>query len=323
MGAWLVKAYGDDRTYGGNEGYPEAPTTEYRYDSQVANHKRVATGDTLVVCNRERPLGLATVSQIEVEPGKKDLNRCPRCTVRGKSKRRKVRRPIYRCSACGHQYDVPIVDTVDVTLYKASYDGLFKALPASVDLAAVQLAGATSDKQNAIRRLDWDLLVPVIGTDPRLNQPDRHARKPLLAAGDAAEDADLPDDDPEVRITRSIRVRRGQRAFRQRLLRLYDNRCAITGDGPVDVLEAAHVEPHAVAGRNDPRNGILLRTDLHVLFDVGLLTVEPETRRVYIHRSILDTPYGVLHDRPLRARTDDGPSRDFLRTRWHKLSRTF
>ena len=72
----------------------------------------------------------------------------------------------------------------------------------------------------------------------------------------------------------------GQEEFRKRLLDIYKNRCAITGDSVQPLLQAAHILPYAQGGSHDDSNGILLRADFHVLFDEGYITISPDYRVV-------------------------------------------
>jgi putative restriction endonuclease len=75
-----------------------------------------------------------------------------------------------------------------------------------------------------------------------------------------------------------VRPRLGQGAFRFVVTDAYDRRCAITGERTLPALEAAHVKPFSQSGPHDVGNGVLLRRDLHALFDRGYLTVTPELR---------------------------------------------
>jgi hypothetical protein len=118
------------------------------------------------------------------------------------------------------------------------------------------------------------------------------------------------DDDREPRegadtravLLRQIKERRGQSAFRNALIAAYRGRCAVTGCRVLDVLEAAHIQPHLGEWTNTPSNGLLLRADLHTLLDCSLLAVEPDTLRVVVAPSIRGSSYGTLHGRPLRPR---------------------
>lgn len=100
--------------------------------------------------------------------------------------------------------------------------------------------------------------------------PERHDKLVL-----DAEDLDLDDVDRRDRAVRDVAVRRGQRRFRAELLRAYAGTCAITRSTAVPALEAAHIEPYRGTPTNDLRNGLLLRADVHTLFDLQLVTVLP------------------------------------------------
>jgi hypothetical protein len=113
-----------------------------------------------------------------------------------------------------------------------------------------------------------------------------------------------PSDDPEVWERIARRVRRGQEPFRRVLLEQYGSECAIAGRGPAIVLHAAHILPHATTGRNDRDNGLLLRADIHDLFDEELLWINPETLAVEVDISLNGTDYEALRGRKLRVRKD-------------------
>jgi putative restriction endonuclease len=73
-----------------------------------------------------------------------------------------------------------------------------------------------------------------------------------------------------------VAARRGQGAFRLMVMDAYSRRCAITGERTLPVLEAAHIRPFADHAKHEVRNGILMRSDVHRLYDRGLVTVEPD-----------------------------------------------
>lgn len=128
---------------------------------------------------------------------------------------------------------------------------------------------------------------------------------------------EAPDDNPEELAQFAAKVRRGQPKFRKNLLKLYDNRCAISGDGPEAVLEAAHIAKHSKTGLNPTSNGLLLRADLHSLFDAGLLKIDPATLRVALSDSLEGTSYWALKGQKLRERMDGKqPSVQLLKERW-------
>lgn len=72
---------------------------------------------------------------------------------------------------------------------------------------------------------------------------------------------------------RLVKPRLGQGAFRVEVTDAYSRRCAITGERTLPALEAGHIKPFADDGPHEISNGLLLRSDLHNLFDLGYLTV--------------------------------------------------
>lgn len=118
------------------------------------------------------------------------------------------------------------------------------------------------------------------------------------------------------------RPRLGQGAFRVLVTDAYDRRCALTGERTLPVLDAAHIRPYAQEGPNDPRNGLLMRADLHKLFDQGYVTVRPDltidvSSRIHTEYSN-GRVYYALQNQPLAVvptRMEDRPSPDFLK--WH------
>jgi hypothetical protein len=122
-----------------------------------------------------------------------------------------------------------------------------------------------------------------------------------------SDDADDPSFDPDSisdereRAIRAIRIRRGQAAFRTTLMTAYGRRCAITGCAVEDVLEAAHIRPYTGRLTNHVSNGLLLRADIHTLFDCWLIAVEPSSRTVVISDALKGSSYGQLEGRKLRT----------------------
>lgn len=88
--------------------------------------------------------------------------------------------------------------------------------------------------------------------------------------------------------------RRGQPAFRKTLLAEYEDRCAITGCSVTDLLEAAHISPYKGEHTNVAENGLLLRADIHTLFDLYLLCIEPVGMTVCLHPDLNNSEYAHL-----------------------------
>ncbi len=119
-----------------------------------------------------------------------------------------------------------------------------------------------------------------------------------------------------------VRPRLGQGAFRVLVTETYQRRCALTGEKTLPVLEAAHIKPYAEKGPHRIQNGLLLRSDLHILFDQGYFTVTPD-HHVIISKRIREEfqngkEYYALDGRPLKVLPEIDkyrPAPEFLR--WH------
>lgn len=120
-------------------------------------------------------------------------------------------------------------------------------------------------------------------------------------------------EDARRRIDAQIVARQGGKAFRDEALRRFGRRCAIS-DWPVtEVLEAAHIVPYLGEHTNTPDNALLLRSDLHTLFDRNLLQIDPDTLRVGFAASLEDGPYSGFSGKEITLPT--GVARETLRNR--------
>jgi len=97
-----------------------------------------------------------------------------------------------------------------------------------------------------------------------------------------------------------IARRQGQPKFRRDLMAAYEGKCAITGCPVEAVLEAAHIHPYLGQHTNDVTNCLLLRADLHTLFDLRLLWIDA-TNRVKVSHRLRGTPYGEHEGGGLRV----------------------
>ncbi|MGV8848445.1 MAG: HNH endonuclease [Propionibacteriaceae bacterium] len=121
-----------------------------------------------------------------------------------------------------------------------------------------------------------------------------------------------------------VPTRVGQRAFKALVQEAYGRRCAVTGDKIVPVLQAAHIRPVSESGENRVDNGLLLRSDVHTLFDRGYLAVHPDSKRLLVSpRLRADWGNGeefyerarAIEPIVLPTRGADVPKREFLE--WH------
>lgn len=121
-------------------------------------------------------------------------------------------------------------------------------------------------------------------------------------AGEAAGFVPDPNRDARQRAMQSMVVRQGQSRFRAALIDAYGGSCAITGCQVLPLLEAAHITPYLGPHTNDISNGILLRADLHSLWDLGLLALDPTSRVVWVSPSVVrvDADYAALLGKRVR-----------------------
>ncbi|MBM4197652.1 MAG: HNH endonuclease [Gammaproteobacteria bacterium] len=105
-------------------------------------------------------------------------------------------------------------------------------------------------------------------------------------------------------IIENITRRRGHPAFRQQLLAAYDYKCAITSFNAVDALEAVYIVPFRGKFTQHASNGLLLRADLHTLFDMGKVVIDTRNMTVILADALADTSYRILAGRPLRLPLD-------------------
>jgi hypothetical protein len=118
-----------------------------------------------------------------------------------------------------------------------------------------------------------------------------------------------------------IRGRRGRRQLRDALLRVYGERCAISGDCVRDLLEAAYLAPFPDGDVHAPSNAMLMRADLHTLWDLNMIGVEPGTMQVFVAPRLMETPYGRLAGRTALAGLPQVKvSKTALRERWRMYS---
>jgi len=136
---------------------------------------------------------------------------------------------------------------------------------------------------------------------------------------EAADSFDVEDDhDARVFTLEAIALRQGQPAFRKALFAAYEARCAITGCDVAEALEAAHIMPYRGTHTNDVRNGLLLRADLHTLFDLGLLRIEPGSCTIELAPVMTGSAYRELEGQTLRLprASRQRPDPDALRSKY-------
>lgn len=115
-------------------------------------------------------------------------------------------------------------------------------------------------------------------------------------------------------VVEAIIKRRGHPTFRQSLLEAYDGRCALTNFNAADTLEATYIVPFRGKHTHHPSNGLLLRADVHTLFDLGKIAIDTGSMTVVLSDELMESSYRILAGRPLRYPKDESlrPSTEAL-----------
>lgn len=281
MKAWALLSKSDGRSWESNDGYPDELGSTYVYDNRVANHLQLAVGHIVVLRDSHSVLGVSSIDRIDSAPGLKVLYVCPGCKKTGYVPR-KTKSPRFLCrhEDCRYEFEDPLEQEVQVTRYVASYGAQWQAVDGALPFSMIEPM-LDRAQQNAVRRCDPEKLRQVLAGIAVPFPQTAASRSSAAKAG---------------RRQALVRVRNGQAKFRKGLLERYGLRCAVSGPCPAAVLQAAHLRAFAKHETHDLDEGLLLRSDLHQLFDTGLMAINPETLAVELAPSLDGYPdYRKLH----------------------------
>lgn len=299
--AWLVIASGDDRQYAGNDGYTDEPDSYYSWDSTVPNHGEVQVGDRIVLWDKHQLLGFSVVEQIESEPGTKVLRRCPDCgESRIKARTRLL--PAYKCQECRAEFNQPTTDTKSITVYRSRHDAAWVEAMGTMTGAELRAICESPSSQHSMRALKWDDFAAALASKGFKKRLDDVEGRATSAHGGH-------------RVVQT-RVRTGQGKFRKDTLSRYGNACAVTGPAPASVLDAAHLYSFADVGVHLDQGGLMLRRDIHRLFDRGDLAINPQNDTVDVCAELKQFQgYAALFGKPLHVQLD-AKQRQWVQDHW-------
>ncbi|MBB4362189.1 hypothetical protein GGD65_003214 [Bradyrhizobium sp. CIR18] len=309
--AWLAMAFDD-----ASSPYDDQVGVHYDYDSNVQNHKQVKAGDLLFVRSRTELQGVGRIGHIEMSYGEKVIARCPSCGQMVQSRKWTERG---RCKR-GHEFIAPKLTTMEVRKFRAHFDRDWMPTARPVSNIELKRFHLRRSNQLAIMPVALDEIVSFVGSwegresYQRLVGWLRDVRTPYVEDGEP--DLTPPGEDHRVSALRAIRLRRGQQTFRLALLEQYASRCVISNCSVVEILEAAHIRPYRGEGDHHPSNGLLLRSDLHTLFDLNLIAINPEDGLVSASERLADSEYMQFDGQQLFVEPSRFPDRSALRARW-------
>ncbi len=328
----LIALTPDKRTWGGNIGYEDELASTYRYNAAVANHKQLTQGDLVLIRNTSHLLGIAQIERIEQSETVKTQQRCPECGE-AKIKSRKNKVPLWRCKL-GHEFLLPMVEEVPIMGYEAHYGDTYISTPGIISAKEIKSAAFRPNDQLSIEELDLkriekQLLENFPTIEPLLARfLDGVVVRPDEASG--GRDSNHGGDeehflssmcDTRNSILMPIKLRRGQKRFRDKLIERYGARCMISGCSLIDIVEAAHIDPYRGERDNHPENGLLLRADIHTLFDLNLMALHPVTLEAHFHPSAMLNGYREFEGKAMGAVGNKIPAQEPLARRWEIFSR--
>lgn len=302
--AWLLLAVGEDRQHGGNDGYSDEPDAYYSWDSTVGNHAKVSVGDRIVLWDKRTSLGVSVIEGIDTGAEDKLLKRCPSCRRAG-IKARRNQAPVFKCYKCGHMFDEPLTVVQRVRTYRSRHDAGWVDLRDTLDASDLRSSAVSPKAQLSLRPLNWGLFTAKLAAKGRgLDKTPMQRRLHTREYGG------------HVQVT--VRARVGQTRFRNDLLKRQGACCAVTGEAPPAALEAAHLYSFAAVGVHHSHGGLLLRRDVHSLFDRGDIAINPDLLAISVRQTLMGFPqYAALHGQPVRVEFES-QQQIWLRRHWEQ-----
>lgn len=222
--------------------------------------------------------------------------------------------PKWRCTKCKYEFsdNELIIETVNVVVSTASYGNTWVRANIPITRQEAFSYQVNNDSQSAIRQLKIsrtpELILKLTGSTSSINTS--FVEVPDLIIGGSSISV--------------VKRRRGQQEFRLSLLHHLGEACFVSGNNPACVLEAAHISPFSLHETHSLSNGLLLRRDLHTLFDRHLLRINPENWEVEIAPQLHKyESYQKLHLKQASVDKIKAPNKDLLAEHFNNASLAF
>lgn len=306
------------------DSYEDIISEYYNYDSLVPNSKQVKKNDLVIITDKRKILGFASIAYIDVSKGKKTVRRCTECPSTTIDTR-KTKRPKYRCNK-GHTFDSPLEETKVVTKFKAVFNTFLSFEGEKNDLLQIRPFYTKGYNQNmSMQRLD-STVFKIFGNIVEKKLRSNSYNNVLSPEQGYVKEDQVPYiiktiDDREI-VLQGIKLRRGQQGFRKKMLEKFKSTCIITGCNIVDILEAAHIKPYRGENDHHQNNGLLLRADIHTLFDLNLISINPLTYEVTVSDLLIDSEYSKYNRQKLSSTAIESISQDALNFKWNNFLKT-
>ncbi len=304
--AWICISKSHDSYARASEGYKESLGLSYEWRLGLPKGHAIAVGDVIVIRDNQHVLGFSVIEKIENKQKLYSSNRCPNCDqVQVEERVKKI--PKYRCRSCADTFAEPLIvsekEMFGVAHYAPGWVPLDKS---SLTKSLWMRLSVTPKSQHSLQSIDQQEFEEFLKLlDPSVLVPF-NCRNPLLNGGHRLGTA---------------KTRIGQAEFRQKLFSNFGNVCAITGPNHQTALEAAHLYSYSEIGIHHDDGGLLLRRDIHRLFDTGLIAINPDTLCVDISRELCNIEaYNSLSNVPLLVELNQGQKR-WISVHWKEYRR--
>lgn len=174
-------------------------------------------------------------------------------------------------------------------------------------------------EKNPIRREEYGQIVQ---SPARANEATSHYLDAWLSRNGAVttsfHEDHVSEEDARQKREALVVQRQGQQGFRRKLLSIYDGECCATGESTEAVLEAAHIKPYMGPHSNIPSNGLLLRADIHTLFDLHLIAID-SNYKWSVSSQVKGREYRKLHGKPITMPNASRPNKSALKKHFQQL----
>ena len=259
---WICISKTHESIVRAGDGYSESLGLSYEWRTVLPNGAAMAKDDFIVIRDHERILGVSIIESIKKGIKPYISNHCPSCN-RAQVRERKTVDPKYKCAHCKKVFTKVRTVSEKEEFQTAKYaPGWVQLDDSALTRQGWKRLSVTPKSQHSIQRLDVDKFDLFRNNfDTGIFAPF-DCRNPGLHGGHRLG---------------TVRTRIGQADFRQKLLKSFGNVCAFTGINHENAIEAAHLYSYSELGVHHQDGGLLLRRDVHRLFDTGLIAINPNT----------------------------------------------
>lgn len=278
--------------------------SEYVWPLNIPHARSICVGDAIAIWDSQELLGVSWIDAIEDGHEARVRMRCSRCKLQ-QIRERTRRRPRFVCGAraCGFETDHPEIELDLVAVRRARYGAGWSEIEEHVGAADCRALTVQPNGQHSIRPIIAERLLALLDSLDRDQLAPFRARDPVLPGGHRSV---------------VVRARVGQREFRRSVLEDFGSNCAFTGPNVPEALDAAHLYRFAEHGIHHVHGGLPLRKDLHRLFDLGHVRVDPERLRLDLSDRMKAVPtYRSLAGQQLQVRVPE-PARVWLGLHWEQ-----